>query len=323
MGEKSKIEWCDATVNFWWGCTKVSPGCANCYAETLSQRFGDDIWGKGKPRKKIKGAVKMAERLHRARLVALDHMDEMAGTSPRVFCSSMSDWLDPEVPLEWLAELLDTIRRTPHLDWLLLTKRPELWRRRLQDVWLSLQETGTDTLSLWIGRWLGSKHAVVGFDPVAPHNVWIGTSVEDQERADKRIPELLRIPARVRFLSCEPLLGAVDLKIGDPCHRTAGSYHAKIDWVIVGGESGPGARPMNPFWVRSLRDQCHANKVPFFFKQWGEWQTPGMSNVAACPNPEPDKVHIFDDPYQTFSYRSGKLKSGRELDGVKHHEFPK
>lgn len=198
MGENTAIEWADHTFNAWIGCTKVSPGCANCYAEARSARWGDVEWGPGKERRRT-SAANWRKPLSWDRAAARD------GVRPRVFCASLSDWLDPEVPAEWLADLLGLIADTLHLDWLLLTKRPELWRERLEDVVRAtrvLEAAGAPCPTPLAGAWL---------DGGVPANVWVGTTVEDQRRADERIPQLVEIPARVRFLSCEPLLGAVGL----------------------------------------------------------------------------------------------------------------
>jgi protein gp37 len=197
----------------------------------------------------------------------------------------MADWLDPEIPTDWLADMLDTIRQTPSLDWLLLTKRPQLWDSRMRAVFGHLQSqpgpTPEKPLWAWLDRWVpwNGKHR---FDP--PANIWLGTSTETQETANSRIPDLLEIPARCHFLSMEPLLGPVDL-----AYWTYEPVAPQIDWVIVGGESGPHARPMEANWVRHIRDDCHTAGVPFFFKQWGGGQ---------------------------------KSKAGRELDGKNHDEFP-
>lgn len=300
--KNSKIEWTDHTFNPWIGCTKVSPGCANCYAESLDKRWGHKSWGPGASRRRTSAANwrqplawnKAAEKAY----LSLAHSTP-AGTPipfvrPRVFCASLADWLDDEVPIEWLADLLDMIRKTPHLDWLLLSKRPRNWDNRVGAAcsWMSPLGPYAATkrwLFEWLGGWERENHRT-------PANIWIGTTVEDQARADERIPHLLRIPARVRFLSCEPLLGPVDCDFGHPKWRTAESYHSYIHWVICGGESGPRARPMHPAWARSLRDQCAAAGVPFFFKQWGEHDQNGK--------------------------RVGKHTAGRLLDGKEHNAFP-
>ena len=283
--EKSSIEWTDATINFWWGCTKVSPGCANCYAESLSHRFGDDIWGKGKPRRKIKGAVALAMKLEKKSKAQV----EAGGRRIRVFCSSMSDWLDPEVPIEWLAEMLDTVRKTPHLDWLLLTKRPELFRERLDAVRAHFHrfKGGLSLETAFFATFLDNMRK--GWDGVtysAPEvgreNYWIGTSAEDQTRADERIPALLNIPAKVRFLSCEPLLGEVDLthvRKGD--NQWFPMQH--IHWVIVGCESGVNRRPMKMQWAMDLRDQCYAAGVSFFMKQMSDTTKKVTGDIERFP----------------------------------------
>lgn len=303
MAENSKIEWTDHTFNPWRGCTKVSPGCANCYAETLSHRNPAvlGMWGKGKPRKYASKAM-WAKPLKWNRDAEHGIVD-CPRRRPRVFCASLSDWLDDEVPIEWLADLLRLIHDTPNLDWLLLTKRPQNFRPRLFDVWHETPGIGADLYD-WVKSWDRGR---------APENIWMGTSVEDQTRADERIPELLRIPARVRFLSCEPLLGpvslprihAVNLALGLEGWQIPG-----IHWVIAGGESGTDARPMRPEWVRGLRDQCAAAGVPFLFKQWGEWGPWSANRSPSTPT---------DGPL----YRIGKKRAGRTLDGKIHHEFPK
>ena len=318
--ENSKIEWTDHTFNPWIGCTKVSPGCANCYAEGLmDKRLGKVRWGKGQPRQRTSAANwKQVERWNRDADegicvdcgtpirnygISIDCCCGQAGAigkmrRPRVFVASLADWLDPEVPIEWLAGLLDLIRRCPHLDFLLLTKRPELWRDRII---ATANHCNTGTLSdpsamtwAWLHDWIAGR--------AAPINVWVGTSVEDQARADSRIPVLTSIPAKIRFLSCEPLLGPVNLQpasITSPYTSGPMNYYwlsNGIHWVIAGGESGPNSRPMHPSWARSLRDQCIQANVPFFFKQWGEHD------------------------YRTI--RMGKKLSGRLLDGREWSEFP-
>jgi protein gp37 len=325
MGENSSISWTDHTFNPWIGCTKVSPGCANCYAEAYDKRWGGEHWGKGAPRQRtseanwrkplkwnreasgplqsfqevrtvdgrtFRGTIEQMAALN----LAMDDVIYAGPARPRVFCASLADWLDDEVPIEWLADLLALIHATPNLDWLLLTKRPQIWKRRMIAACDSLRiETTPLDAQRFIVDWRDGK---------SPANVWIGTTVEDQQRADERIPALLQIPAKVRFLSCEPLLGPVDLaksralpvfryadtvlqvdgltgrtfgvltnqqSLNGGWRRHDGNRQPWIDWVICGGESGPNARPMHPDWARSLRDQCAAAGTPFSFKQWGEW----------------------------------------------------
>lgn len=240
MAENSKIEWTDHTFNPWWGCTKVSQGCKHCYAETFASNRTQwkNLWGPSGERRRTSEA-------NWRKPLKWNREAQEAGVRRRVFCASMADVFEslPELD-QWRADLFDLISETPHLDWLLLTKRPE----------------NVKPMLVQAGR---------GFQPLPPW-VWIGTSVEDQMTADERIPHLLEIPATVRFLSVEPLLGPVDLvQYMGMFWLGMGEERRGVDWVIAGGESGPGARPMEEKWVRSLRKQCKAFQVPFFFKQWG------------------------------------------------------
>lgn len=358
--EKSKIEWCDATVNMWWGCTKVSPGCAHCYADTLAHRWGKEIWGPGKQREDHRaGATKLAMRLARAAaagrfrqcsvcgkreirkgdgigLVCCSNPDctalpetESDPVRPRVFSASMADWLDDEVPIEWLVDLLRLIHRTkPYIDWLLLSKRPQNWLSRCEAAcdYMDAQKMNYG----WIEAWVARRDSFFA----GPQNVWIGTTVEDQQRADERIPRLLSIPAKVRFLSCEPLLGPVDVRFG--FDHLVHPDRPTIHWVIAGGESGPGARPMHPDWARSLRDQCQAAGVPFLFKQWGEWAPAATtikdrSHLLQRDGKWTDYSDCFHMPHQIRAMeadgvahleRHGKALAGRILDGREWNEFP-
>jgi protein gp37 len=259
MSEITKISWADSTVNFWSGCTKVSPGCANCYAEKLSDRnmklpdgsktIGS--WGKGAPRKWHNGAVKQAMRLNRKPWFCFRRR--------RIFSLSLGDWLDPEVPVEWLAEMLDTIRKCDSVDWLLCTKRPELFFERLRSVWASrICETGMQPFVDWLRRW--------GMNGKPPAHVWLLTSVENQEQANKRIPELMRIPAVVRGISLEPLLGPVSVEKWLPFGDDADRF---VDWLVIGGESGHEARPCNVEWIRDLVKQGRDAGVAVHVKQLG------------------------------------------------------
>jgi protein gp37 len=226
MGENSKIEWTDHTFNPWEGCTKVSEGCKHCYAEALTKRFGRTQWGPTAQRRRTSDS-------NWRKPLAWNRKAQQEGAPRRVFCASLADIFEdnPQV-YDWRYDVYSLTEATPWLNWLLLTKRPENVIDMVPPVWAFRQ---------W------------------PHNVWIGTSVENQAAADKRLPILTCIPAPVRFLSCEPLLGPVDLS----------PWLRRISWVIAGGESGTQARPMGPDWARSLRDQCQAAGVPFLFKQWG------------------------------------------------------
>lgn len=244
MGVETAIGWTDHTFNPWWGCVRVSPGCNHCYAETFAKRTGNDVWGKNADRRRFGDK-------HWNEPRKWNRKAEQDGVRRRVFCASMADVFedrdDHEEDRERLWELVEA---TPHLDWQLLTKRP------------------ANVLDMVPSDWLGGVEEWSGW----PDNVWIGTTVEDQQRADERIPLLLDIPAPVRFLSCEPLLGPVDL---DGVWGYPGSAEGDlldnwpIHWVIVGGESGPKHRPLDLAWARSLREQCDLAGVPFFFKQVG------------------------------------------------------
>jgi len=275
MSEQTKIPWCDSTINFWEDCTKVSPGCVNCYAEARDKRMMIEPvihWGKGALRRKSKSAVQQALAMNRKPWVcdACGYFSDDRRTKGgllycakcecfrhyhrrRVFSLSLGDWLDPDVPIEWLAEMLDTIRKCDAVNWILCTKRPELFLDRM---WHVLNAGVPQQMHLWLLGWVDMN--------TPPSNVWILTSVEDQKRADERIPNLLKIPAVVRGLSCEPLLGLINL------NETKGYWGGiGLHWVIVGGESGKNARPCDVRWIRSLKDQCQAAGVPVFVKQLG------------------------------------------------------
>lgn len=285
MSETTKIEWASASWSPWEGCTKVSPGCAHCYAEALNHRFGKDNWGPGKSRRRMSADYwKQPVKWNRDE----DHRPQTADHRPRIF-PSLCDWLDEEVPVAVLADFLKLIHDTPNLDWLLLTKRPENWRDRLlaaRNYGLQKQgELSVNGVGGGLAAWWEQGNALA--------NVRLGVSVENQRCADERIPELLKIPAGVRFLSVEPLLEAVDLpaafrhasgecQVSDFACRMQQSHEWEREhgrggwWVIVGGESGPGARPCNVEWIRGVVSQCRAAGVPCFVKQLG-------SNVFADP----------------------------------------
>ena len=307
MGTNSSIEWTDHTFNPWVGCVKVSPGCKHCYAEELMTRKGRwaNTWGPAQTSERIKTSDN-----NWRKPLAWNKQAEKEGRRFKVFCASLADvFEDNDQLIDWRLDLFDLVKNTPCLDWQILTKRPEVARHffRLRS------------------------------DFLLP-NVWIGTSVETQEYADKRIPELLKIPAAIRFLSVEPLLGAVSIRPWLPDNwvfkQAPGGHHFGIDWVIVGGESGPQARPMHPEWARVIRDQCQTAGVLFFFKQWGEWLPVSMPHqnhnglraimdskgVARCPATWADIVATRGDIYG-FE-RVGKHAAGRLLDGREWNEIP-
>lgn len=309
MGENSKIEWTDHTFNPWIGCTKVSPACDHCYAETWAKRTGQEHLWQGQRRRTTMSNWQKVRKWNREA--------EAAGRRARVFCASLADVFDNQADRTWRRELWHYIEQTPHLDWLLLTKRP-------QNIAKMLPDPGTG-VKPWGDGW---------------HNVWLGTTVENQEEADRRIPHLLAVPARVRFLSCEPLLGPVVISSAFLRQGDIGSWpfnvqpHAGIDWVICGGESGPGARPMHPGWARALRDQCAAAGVPFHFKQWGEWAhcgpdvskdrlAVGLYGELPFEIPAGEQARQMDLLDRCQMYRAGKRAAGRLLDGREHNDLPR
>jgi protein gp37 len=326
MGANSKIEWTDHTFNPWIGCTHAGPGCDHCYAEVstaaraTSARIGASLWGPGAPRHRTSaGNWKQPERWNQQAAAA--------GVRRRVFCASLADVFDNAVPPAWRRDLLALIASTPNLDWLLLTKRIGNASRMLQEALDGLSPPALAGISLWA-------------DLPFP-NVWLGATVVNQEEADRDIPKLLATPARIRFLSIEPMLGPIDLdrvraQIAPGSFETGSCLYAddgfglnaprnRIDWVIVGGESGQHARPMHSAWPRALCNQCSEAGVPFLFKQWGEW-LPGDQNAVSYYSIEDDRgVHEFTTPARTdadWALRVGKKAAGRLLYGVTHDGFP-
>lgn len=379
MSRESKIEWTDATFNPWIGCTKVSPGCANCYAEAWALRFAGPRraphWGDRRPRRRTTAAywrqplrwnAKRFMQCHAcgwrgecaAELIgcgACGSSTEMNDARRRVFCASLADVFDNEVPPEWRADLFRLIEATPHLDWLLLTKRIGNAQRLIEQALISMGDPATDVMGGW--PW---------------PNVWLGATVVNQEEADRDIPKLLDTPAAVRFVSVEPMLGPVDLqrfmwpvlpswpaRFRSPEAALAAgaevSYHRQallsvesakrlVAWVICGGESGPHARPMHPVWARLLRDQCAAAGVPFLFKQWGEWLEHGHGQpdrTYEIGDEEADRLasecdgflgrdgtflHDIEDADDEQPYRGlrrvGRKAAGRLLDGREWNGYP-
>lgn len=254
--ENSKIEWTHHTFNPWVGCTKVSPACDHCYAESWAKRAGKpELW---------QGARRRTSKLNWGKPYKWNNEAPLDGPRQRVFCASLADVFDNQVPDEWRRDLFAMIRETPNLDWLLLTKRPQNMKKMLPSDWGD------------------------GYD-----NVWLGTTVENNLEASRRIPDLLTTPARIRFLSCEPLLEEINLRrvdtmrfrgaeilnaltgtlegmFGDYCD----SNLPGLDWIIVGGESGPGARPFEAQWAERIRDDCAYHAKAFFMKQMAGTRRP-------------------------------------------------
>lgn len=305
MVQQTAIEWADHTFNPWEGCQKVGPGCDHCYAEARNARFAGGEppnFGPGAPRRRTSAANWQTPLRWQEDAAAFA---DLTGRRQRVFCASLADVFDNAVDPQWRADLALLILKTPDLDWLLLTKR--------------------------IGNAAAMLKAMFG-DQV-PANVWLGATIVNQAEADRDVSKLLAAPVEVRFLSMEPLLGPVQLRAipillsdGSKVHHDplADSPSARIDWVIVGGESGREARPMHFTWVRSLRDQCAAAGVPFLFKQWGEWAPVGASSDKEALTPafrerRGSKSFLFDgDRYGLV----GKKRAGRLLDGVTHNGVP-
>lgn len=261
MGEKTGITWTDHTFNPWIGCTKVSPGCAHCYAETQNKRYNWTAgWGKGQLRQRTSES-NWKKPIAWARQAVLD------GVIRRVFCASLADVFDNEVAPAWRNDLFHLIDQTGEiggLEWLLLTKRPYNLPAMLPEAW--------------------------GTNP--PLYTCIGTTIEDQKQADMRIPLLLDSWKGKNFLSVEPMLGPLDLTHDLDGYKGNGLYsNDKIHWVIVGGESGPGCRPMDLEWARGVRDQCIESNVPFFFKQIG-----GFPDKKHLPEQWPEDLRIQQFP---------------------------
>lgn len=343
MSNSTTIEWTDSTWNPVTGCTKVTPGCDNCYAETFAE-----CW-RGTAGHHFEGGFDLTLRPNALTM-------PLRWRKPRkVFVNSMSDLFHKDVPDEYIAKVFAVMALTPQHTYQVLTKRHGRMRSLLNSSdFRTACETAQAVLvnddATPMSRYEREQKTSQWWSDFAKplRNVWLGVSVEDQKRADLRIPALLDTASAVRFLSCEPLLGPIDL-IG-PDHenherdwdgadyicldcstddqtvawRIADKTLPGIDWVIAGGESGPGARPMSPDWARSLRDQCTAADVPFLFKQWGAYQ-PTDWMVIGRPG-DPRNV-LVGDPIDDLGHRwemrrVGKKAAGRHLDGRTWDQFP-
>jgi protein gp37 len=313
MADGTKIEWTDMTWNVVNGCTVVSPGCKHCYAMKQAHRFpvrqglttrtaGGMVWT---------GEVRFNEKVL---------LEPIRLKRPRkIFVCADGDLFHENVPSGWIDLVFAVMKMAPQHTFQVLTKRPERARKYLTDQSRERSDgRGTALEVIW------EKAGTTSFDrimegPWPLPNVWLGTSVEDQKRADERIPILLETTPAVRWLSCEPLLGHVDIS----------RWLKQVDWVVVGGESGPGARPMHPAWARSLRDQCAAAGVPFLFKQWGDWRanySPDRDGPTHFVEPDGRMVPIESGiEWASGSIpmrRIGKKAAGRLLDGVEHNGYP-
>lgn len=281
MAENSKIEWTDHTFNPWTGCTKVSPGCDHCYAEGWAKRSGTVQWGDAPRRRTTEANWRLP--------LKWNAQAEREGRRFRVFCASLADVFDNAAPPAWRADLMSMVVRTPHLDWLLLTKRIGNAKRMLSNA------------SMHDGLLLTANDE---YRP--PANLWVGATIVNREEMLRDAPKLKATPAAVRFWSVEPLLEDLGVIPRD----------LMPDWVIVGGESGPGARPMSPDWARRLREQCAVAGVPFLFKQWGEW-LPMLGQAEGAPVRQ--KTTTPDGWVMGWA---GKKAAGRLLDGRTHDHFP-
>jgi protein gp37 len=311
MADKSKIEWTDATWNPIRGCSVVSEGCRNCYAMAHAARFS----GKGQAYEGL--AYRNGSGAHwagKVRLIERHLEDPLRWKRPRrIFVNSMCDLFHESIPDEWIDKIFAVMAKAKRHSFQILTKRPH----RMYD---------------YI-----SRSAFLTNAPLK--NVWLGVSIEDRESMLKRVPLLLKTPAAVKWLSVEPLLGPIANYEVFSTFFYSGFLEPPqddvISWVVVGGESGAGARPMHPDWVRTIRDQCVAAGVPFFFKQWGEWDGGGLFGNG-CDDPCGRCVAVMPDGSLTGTdweagphlkgseiiHRIGKKAAGRLLDGREWNEYP-
>lgn len=370
--DMSKIEWTGDTWNPIVGCTLASPGCTNCYAMSMAHRLGHNP---ATPHyagttRRVNGNTVWTGKL----AMAPDHVltAPLRRNKPTTyFVNSMGDLFHEDVPDDWIDRVFAVMALCPQHTFQVLTKRSARMReyigRAHSEAGVSaiidddLREYVDPDRHLGIVDAYGSdEEPIIYLERWPLRNVWLGVSVEDQRRADDRIPDLLATPAAIRFISAEPLLGPVNLLVTDDrghdisalrgiaCDPTdpegADEYYrtGKLDWVITGGESGPGARPMHPDWARSLRDQCVAADVPFFFKQWGEYADHTAIHAAAQSCAASDDLVILpsggvvgggnktggmvDLDWQergaAWMCRVGKRAAGRLLDGREWNEVP-
>lgn len=335
------IEWAQRVWNPTSGCDKVSPGCDNCYAMTMAKR----LKGMGAAKYQTDGDPRTSGpgfglNIHPTTL----HLPLRWRKPKRIFVNSMSDLFHADVPTAFIGEVFATMAIAEQHTFQVLTKRHARMRNLMNDgsFRLFVQQCA---VPLAAEHGINTTWAERATDPRSwpLDNVWLGVSVEDQQWADIRIPALLETPTAVRWLSCEPLLGPVDLAQWLPrgFERQQGGYWLygtdptgadkrwmagpPLGWVVAGGESGPGARPMHPDWARGLRDQCVDAGVPFFFKQFGEWwPVPAEDLVFAGDRIVPEYGHDKEGPFKRgwAMRRVGKKAAGRELDGRTWDEYP-
>lgn len=363
MGDKSGIEWTDATWNPIVGCSIVSPGCTNCYAMKMAARLEKALPatrpGGHLPNhytditRKVNGKPVWTGRI----TIAPDHILTAPlkwRKSRRIFVNSMGDLFHEAVPDEWINRVFAVMALSPQHTFQVLTKRSKRMRDYCNGIFAA-RRIATAILDLLIDGKINKVITERNYpmtDDCSPDeptlkawplpNVWPGVSAEDQARADERIPDLLATPAAMRFVSAEPLLGPVDFT--EWLHDSTCEYsligpgydvvctcseprEVSLDWIVAGGESGPGARPMHPDWPRSIRDQCAAAGVPFFFKQWGEWAW--SPDEYSLEDADIWAANVFGRNLQSMelteghmAYRVGKARAGRLLDGIEHNAMP-
>lgn len=336
MADKTTIEWTDASWPVVTGCDHISEGCDNCYAAKLTS-------GRLKHLPAYAGLAENSRFNGQVRILE-DRLDWPLKwrKGRKIFVSDMADLFHAKVPTDFITDVFAVMALTPQHTFQVLTKRHARLRSLLSDpaFWYQVgrkarhrgysdrraaNHLGDGSNIYDVATWENRRHLP---------NAWIGVSVETQRWADIRIPVLLDTPAAVRWISAEPLLGPVDLTnvaginavepdwMGGPTGGT-GAPHPLLDWVVAGGESGPGARPMHPDWARSLRDQCQAARVPFLFKQWGAW-TP--TRFVGIGNQGPRFAYVGEpvdeNGHRAVMERVGKKAAGRELDGRTWDEYP-
>lgn len=324
---KTKIEWADAVWNPVTGCTKISEGCDNCYAEKMVDRLQK---------------IPATQNKYQNGFKVTCHKNELAKPLSwkkrrKIFVCSMGDLFHDDVPFKFIAQIYGIMSMCPQHTFMLLTKRPDRalkfyqWCEEKEQELYKCPADQNIYLEYLPGEIVGPYTEKYGDnfpDEIPLNNIWLGVTAENQARADERIPILLQIPAAVRFVSVEPMLGPLTIRSWCPVCRaflidsmspTCGTCHSStfhVDWVICGGESGPNARPMHPDWVKSLRNQCKAANVPFFFKQWGEWKPISVGENV------PQFAFVKGPGHDGAVWRVGKKAAGRELDGKEYLQFP-